>query len=254
MGRVSGKVAIVTGAASDAGLGFATARALSHEGARVVLTDIKEDEVAKRAAELRQHGADVLSVRHDVTRQDEWNEVVERTCERYGQLDILVNNAGIAVLKFMDVMTLPDFERQIAVNLTSTFLGCHCALKLMRTQGKGGSIINLSSVAGLIGVPGTAAYSASKGGVRLMTKTIALEYARENIRCNSVHPGIIWTDMQKVALRDNPEQYDIINAAIPVGRMGEPDDIANMVLFLASDEAKYITGSEFTVDGGLTAQ
>ena len=254
MGRVSGKVAIVTGAASDGGLGFATARALSREGAKVVLTDINQAEVEKRAEELRSAGGEALALHQDVTQEAQWDQVVARTCEIFGRLDILVNNAGIAVLKWLDAMTLADFERQINVNLTSVYLGCHAALKVMRAQGKGGNITNLSSVAGLVGVPGTSAYAASKGGVRLMTKSIALEAARENIRCNSVHPGMIWTDMQKVAIQDNPAQYDTLNEAVPMGRMGEPDDIANMVLFLSSDEAKYITGAEFTVDGGLTAQ
>lgn len=254
MGRVSGKVAIVTGAASQGGLGFATARALAREGAKVVLTDLNEAEVETRAQELRAAGAEALALRQDVTQEAGWDQVMARTCEAFGQLDILVNNAGIAVLKWMDAMTLADFERQISVNLTSVYLGCHAALRVMRAQGRGGAITNLSSVAGLVGVPGTSAYAASKGGVRLMTKSIALECARENIRCNSVHPGVIWTEMQKVAIRDNPEQYDILNAAIPMGRMGEPDDIANMILFLSSEEAKYITGAEFTVDGGLTAQ
>src|SRR5262249_38405693 len=124
----------------------------------------------------------------------------------------------------------------------------------MRAQGAGGAIVNLSSVAGLVGIPGAPAYAASKGGVRLLSKAVALECAREGIRVNSVHPGVIWTDMQQVAIRDNPDQYDAINASIPMGRMGEPDDIAAMIGFLVSDAAKYITGGEFVVDGGLTAQ
>ncbi|MGK2287122.1 SDR family NAD(P)-dependent oxidoreductase [Pedomonas sp. V897] len=254
MGRVSGKVAIVTGAASDGGLGFATARALAREGAKVVLTDLNEAEVLKRGEELRAAGGDVLALAQDVTDEAQWDQVIARTREAYGQLDILVNNAGVAILKWMDAMTLADFERQIRINLTSVYLGSAAALKVMRAQGKGGVITNLSSIAGLVGVPGASAYAASKAGVRAFTKSIALEAARDNIRCNSVHPGVIWTDMQKVAIRDNPEQYDILNASIPMGRMGEPDDIANMILFLSSDEAKYITGAEFTVDGGLTAQ
>lgn len=254
MGRVSGKVAIVTGAASEGGLGFATARALAREGAKVVLTDIDEAEVLKRAEELRAAGAEALAMRQDVTVEAEWDQVIARTVEAFGPLDILVNNAGIAILKWMDAMTLADFDRQIRVNLTSVYLGTHAALRVMRAQGKGGVITNLSSIAGQVGVPGASAYAASKGGVRLFTKAVAMEAARDNIRCNSVHPGVIWTDMQKVAIRDNPEQYDILNASIPLGRMGEPDDIANMILFLSSDEAKYITGAEFTVDGGLTAQ
>lgn len=254
MKRVEGKVALVTGAASEQGLGFATARALAREGAKVILTDIAGDAVKARAAALKQAGGEVLSLTQDVTSEDDWQATIAATLQAYGRLDILVNNAGIAVLKWMDAMTTADWRRQIEVNLTSVYLGCKAGLDQMRAQGEGGSIINLSSVAGLVGVPGTAAYAASKGGVRLMTKTIAIETARQNIRCNSVHPGLIRTEMQDVALRDNPEQYDALNASVPMGRMGEPDDIAAMILFLASDEAKYITGAEFIVDGGLTAQ
>ncbi len=254
MGRVSGKVAIVTGAASAAGIGFASARALAREGARVVLTDIDEAEVTKRADELRGAGFEALALRQDVTQEAEWSRIIASTCERYGPLDILVNNAGIAVLRLMDVATPEEFDRHISINLRSVFLGCHGALRVMRAQGRGGSIVNLSSVMGLVGAPGTAAYAASKGGVRLMTKSIALECARQGIRCNTVHPGVIWTAMQEVAIRDNPATADILNAAIPVGRMGTPDEVADAILFLASDEARYITGAELVVDGGLTAQ
>lgn len=254
MKRVDGKVALVTGAASEAGLGFATARALAREGARVVLTDIDGTAVRQRAEDLKSAGYDAIAIAQDVTSEQAWRDVMAQTRATYGKLDIMVNNAGIAVLKWMDACSLADFDRQISVNLTSVFQGCKAALEIMREQGTGGSIINLSSIAGLVGVPGAAAYAASKGGVRLMSKAIALECAKQKIRCNSVHPGVIWTEMQKVAIRDNPEQYDLINAAIPMGYMGEPDDIANCILFLASDEAKYITGAEFTVDGGLTAQ
>lgn len=254
MKRVEGKVALVTGAASEQGLGFATARALAREGAKVVLTDIAGDAVKARAASLSDAGGETLGLSQDVTREADWHATIAATVRAYGRLDILVNNAGIAVLKWMDAMTTADWHRQIEVNLTSVYLGCKAGLERMRAQGGGGSIVNLSSVAGLVGVPGTAAYAASKGGVRLLSKTIALEAARDNIRCNSVHPGLIRTEMQDVALRDNPEQFDVLNASVPIGRMGEPDDIAAMILFLASDEAKYITGAEFVVDGGLTAQ
>ena len=252
-GRVQDKVAIVTGAASEGGLGFATARALAREGARVVLTDIAGEAVTARAAELASAGHEALGLAHDATNEAAWAGGADRPGAALGGVDILVNNAGIAVLKFMDAMTFADWNRQIEVNLTSVYLGCKAGLDRMRAQGRGGAIVNLSSVAGLVGVPGTSAYAASKGGVRLFTKSVALEAARENIRVNSVHPGMIWTDMQKVALRDNPGQYEVLTAAIPMGRMGEPDDIASMILFLASDEAKYITGTEILVDGGLCA-
>ncbi|MGC6327989.1 SDR family NAD(P)-dependent oxidoreductase [Rhizorhabdus sp. FW153] len=251
---LQGKTALITGAASEMGLGFATARMMARAGARVMITDIAADAVAARAEELRAEGHDVAALPQDVTDAAGWDKVVATTVERFGGLDILVNNAGIAVLKWMDALEPADWQRQIDVNLSSVYLGCRAALKQMRVQGRGGSIVNLSSVAGLVGIPGAAAYAASKGGVRIMTKAIAMECAKENIRVNSVQPGVIWTDMQQVAIKDNPEQYDAINAAIPMGRMGEPDDIAAMIAFLASDASKYVTGGEFTVDGGLTAQ
>ena len=151
-------------------------------------------------------------------------------------------------------MTRADWDKQLRVNLDSVYLGTKAGVDQMRRQGGGGSIINMSSVAGLVGVEGTAAYAASKGGVRLFSKTVALETAMDDIRVNTVHPGMIWTDMQKVAIADNKEVFDQINAAVPMGRMGEPEDIGAMVAFLASDDAKYITGAEFVVDGGMVAR
>jgi NAD(P)-dependent dehydrogenase (short-subunit alcohol dehydrogenase family) len=257
--NLNGKTAIVTGAASAAGLGFASARMMARAGASVMLTDIASEAVQARAQELADEGLSVAAMAQDVTSVEGWDAVVAATVERFGKLDILVNNAGIAVLKWMDALEPADWQRQIDVNMTSVYLGCRAALKQMRVQGEngqgqGGSLINFSSVAGLVGIPGAAAYAASKGGVRIMTKAIAMECATENIRVNSIQPGVIWTDMQQVAIQDNPDQYDAINASIPMGRMGEPDDIAAMVTFLASDLSKYITGGEFTVDGGLTAR
>lgn len=251
---LKGKVALVTGAASAGGLGFAAARKMADQGARLFLTDVDSAAVEARAGELRAAGYEARSMAQDVTDEAAWAATLSAVIESFGRLDILVNNAGIAVLRMMSEMTKTDWDRQLRVNLDSVYLGCKAAIDQMRRQGGGGSIINLSSVAGLVGVPGCAAYSASKGGVRLMTKTIALETAREGIRVNSVHPGSIWTDMQKVAIADNKEQFDIIENAIPMGKLGQPDDIGAMIAFLASDDAGYITGAEFTVDGGLTAQ
>ncbi|HEX7931015.1 MAG TPA: glucose 1-dehydrogenase [Sphingomicrobium sp.] len=251
---LTNRSAIVTGAASPSGLGFATARMLARSGASVMLTDIDETAVRQRASELQAEGLAVQAMRHDVTALSDWDAIVAATVVAFGQLDILVNNAGIAVLKRTEVLTQAEWQRQIDVNLNSVFFGCQVGLAQMRAQGSGGAIVNLSSVAGLVGIPGAPAYAASKGGVRLLSKAIALECAREGIRVNSVHPGVIWTDMQQVAIRDNPDQYDAINASIPMGRMGEPDDIAAMIGFLVSDAAKYVTGGEFVVDGGLTAQ
>ncbi|AUW58947.1 short-chain dehydrogenase [Sphingobium sp. SCG-1] len=249
-----GKNALVTGVASPKGLGFSAARKMGEQGAKLFLTDIDGARVADRAAELTTLGYEAYALPHDVTDEAAWASVMKEAVQKLGGVDILVNNAGIAVLKMMSDMTKSSWDHQLNVNLNSVYLGCKAGLEQMRKQGSGGSIINLSSIAGLVGVPGCAAYAASKGGVRLMTKAIAMEAAREQIRVNSVHPGSIWTEMQDVAIADNKEQFDIIENAIPMGRLGDPDDIGAMIAFLASDDAKYITGAEFVVDGGMTAQ
>jgi NAD(P)-dependent dehydrogenase (short-subunit alcohol dehydrogenase family) len=254
MARVEGKVALVTGAGSEGGLGAATAARLAEEGATVFLTDIDGDGAEARAAEIRAQGGKATAMVQDVTSEQGWDDIVGKIVASNGRLDILVNNAGIAVLRMIQDMTAEEYARQMEVNMTSVFLGTRRAVAEMRRVGEGGAIVNLSSVAGLVGIPGVSAYAASKAGVRLFSKSIAMETAKENIRVNSVHPGMIWTGMQKVAIKDNPEQYDILTAGIPMGRMGEPLDIANCILFLASEEARYITGAEFVVDGGMTTQ
>ena len=247
------KAMIVTGAASAGGLGFATARLLAREGHAVYLTDLDGQGALARAEDLRGEGLSATGIAQDVTDEAGWGRLVEQVKDEAGRIDGLVNNAGIAVLRWTADLDPVSWERQIAVNLTSVYLGCRAVLPVMTAQ-ESGAIVNLSSVAGLVGIPGASAYAASKGGVRLYSKSIALEVAAQGIRVNSVHPGVIWTDMQKVAIEDNPDQYDAINATIPMKRMGEPEDIGNMVAFLLSDRARYITGGEFTVDGGLTAQ
>ena len=251
---LTGKIALVTGAASAGGLGFAAARIMARQGASVFLTDIDGSAVEARAQDLRDLGLAARAMQHDVTEETAWADVIAAIVKAFGKVDIVVNNAGIAVLRAMSEMTKTDWDRQLAVNLDSVYLGTKAALDQMRRQGGGGSIVNMSSVAGLVGVPGTAAYAASKAGVRVFSKTVALEAARENIRVNTVHPGMIWTDMQRVAIADNKEVFDQIVQAVPMGRLGEPDDIGAMVAFLASDDAKYITGAEFVVDGGMVAQ
>lgn len=247
------KTIIVTGAASAGGLGFATARLLAREGHAVTLTDLDGDAAAARAEELRGEGLAATGLAQDVTDEAGWAALIEAAKDRTGRIDGLVNNAGIAVLKWTADLDPIAWDRQIDVNLKSVYLGCRAVLPVMEAQGAG-SIVNLSSIAGLVGIPGASAYAASKGGVRLYSKSLALEVAAKGIRVNSVHPGVIWTDMQRVAIEDNPDQYDAINASIPMKHMGEPDDIGNMIAFLLSDRAKYVTGGEFVVDGGLTAQ
>lgn len=252
--RVAGKVIIVTGAASNPGLGRTTALALAAEGARLVVTDIDGAGAEDCAREIRDGGGEALAMRHDVTSEADWQAVMAKTTEAYGRLDGLVNNAGIAVLKRMEDMTLADWNRQIEVNLTSVFLGCKYAMAPMRASG-GGSLINLSSVAGLVGMATCVAYGAAKGGVRIMSKSIAVEGAPDNIRCNSVHPGVIWTNMQANATgASDPSAVPVGRERVPLGRVGAPADIANCVVYLASDEASYVTGAEFTIDAGMTAQ
>jgi NAD(P)-dependent dehydrogenase (short-subunit alcohol dehydrogenase family) len=253
-GRVAGKTAIVTGAASSNGIGYASARALAREGAQVVLTDVDGLAVTARAAELNGSGLRALAVRHDVTSEEEWRAVIDATEREFGPADILVNNAGVVILHTLDVLTPEEWDTQIDVNLKSVYLGCRIMLARMRSFHRAGSIVNISSVAGIIGLQRCAGYAASKGGIRLLSKAIAMETAAEGIRINSVHPGVIQTDIQKVSMADGGEQSRRIHATIPMKRMGRPEEIAAMVLFLSSDEASYITGAEFIVDGGLTAQ
>ena len=254
MSRVRGKVAIVTGAASDPGLGRAIARTLAREGARVVATDVDEAGVRDCADAIRADGGEAIALRHDVTREADWQQVVARALDGFGRLDVLVNNAGIAVLKPLEELSLADWNRQLEVNLTSVFLGCKHSAAALRRSG-GGSIVNLSSVAGMVGLRTCVAYGASKGGVRIASKAIALELGRDGIRCNSVHPGFIWTNMQaKATGASDPASVPLARGSVPLGRIGEPQDVAECVLYLASDESKYVTGAEFVVDGGMTAQ
>jgi len=256
--RVDGKVAIVTGGAS--GIGRSCALRLAAEGATVVVTDIQDSLGAKVVAEIESSGGAASFVHHDVTKEAIWQNVVADTLAAHNSLDILVNNAGIGVGGSIVDMTLEDWQRQQAINLDGVFLGVKHCIPAMRDSG-GGSIINISSVAGMKGAPNLAAYNATKGGVRLFSKGVALECAqnRWGIRVNSVHPGIIDTPIwQKV----NPEFHedgantvdlDAMAAAVPNGILGKPEDVANGVLFLASDDSSYITGTELVIDGGICA-
>jgi NAD(P)-dependent dehydrogenase (short-subunit alcohol dehydrogenase family) len=253
-GRVAGKIALVTGGASVPGLGSSTAQRLAAEGAVVYVTDRDAVGAQKVATDIQATEGRAFAISHDVSSEADWDRVMAVIIREHGRLDVLVNNAGIFIPGSIDAVSTADWSRQIEINLTSVFQGTRRAVQQMRRVGQGGSIINLSSIVGQVGVPGCSAYAASKGGVRLLTKTVAMETARDRIRVNSVHPGMILTNMQKVAMEGNAAQYDAITAAIPMGFMGDPLDIANCVLFLASEESRYITGAEFTVDGGLTAQ
>ena len=252
-GRVEGKVALVTGAAS--GLGKAAAAMLAREGARVALTDRDEPGVVAAAAAL---GGEARAWKLDVTKEADWQRVVDEVLATYGRLDVVVNNAGVGVSKDIEALSLEEWRFVHAVNLDGVFLGCKHAVRGMRQCGAKGSIINLSSVAGLVGVDSLPAYCSSKGGVRLLTKSVALHCARKGygIRCNSLHPTFIETPMVDALASlggDMAVGKSKLARMIPLGRLGEPDDISYAILYLASDESKLMTGSEMVVDGGTTA-
>jgi NAD(P)-dependent dehydrogenase (short-subunit alcohol dehydrogenase family) len=264
--RLDGKVALVTGAAR--GIGAACARTLGGAGAAVLVTDILEDAGRATAEALAGAGIRAAFAPHDVRSEESWDAAVARAIDRFGGLDVLVNNAGVEILRPITETTLEEWRRVQAVNVDGVFLGCKHAIRAMRpggAAGRGGSIVNLSSIAGLIGTPGLAAYSASKGAVRLLTKAAAVECARFGfgVRVNSVHPGLIQTDMLDNLFRETvdlgiaPDEQSSRDAAFAQQPMMDvravPQDIANVVLFLASDAARYVTGSEYVSDGGYTA-
>ena len=254
MGRVQDKVALITGGAS--GIGFATAQLLRQEGARVVIGDVAGPAAERAVSELAPDGSAGEVAFHplDVTREADWVQVTDRIVRDLGQLDILVNNAGVALLKDIEATTLAEWRDLMAVNLDGPFLGCKHAIRVMKERG-GGSIINLSSIAGMVGYGGLAAYCASKGGVRLLTKSVALHCARRgyNIRCNSVHPSFADTPMLDgmLARTDDPAKTrSAWSAAAPIGRLAQPVEVARTILFLASDESAFTTGTVNVIDGG----
>jgi NAD(P)-dependent dehydrogenase (short-subunit alcohol dehydrogenase family) len=260
-GRVAGKVALVTGAAS--GLGAETARRLAREGAQVVLSDRNHELGAEIALEITGDGGDAFFVPHDVALEADWQAVIAATLARYGKLDVLINNAGIArgsaVAGSGELMThtLADWRTMMSINLDGVFLGVRYGGEAIAAGGRGGSIINLSSILGKVGFPGAAAYCASKGGVLLLTKAAAIEWAPLNIRVNSVHPGFIETPMVANAIHESEnanEMRDQLIAAHALGRLGMPREIADAMIFLASDESSFMTGAELVIDGGYTAR
>ena len=254
MDRVKGKVAIVTGGAG--GLGRAEAILLADEGARVVVTDIDEAAIEKISSEIHRRGGTGLPIRHDVTSESDWSRVIDKTLAAFEKLDILVNNAGVIFYRKIEDTSLAEWRALMSVNLDGVFLGVRFAIEAMKKTG-GGSIINIASVAGLIGNPDAAAYHASKGGVRSLTKAAAIECSKAgygyNIRVNSIYPGVIETAMAD-PLKQDEVKYKTALSWHPIGHFGEPEDVANGVLYLASDESKFLTGSELVIDGGWTAR
>lgn len=263
--RLQGKVVLVTGAAS--GIGRTAAEAMAREGAQVIATDIDADGLHGTALAILKDGGAVETHAHDVTSEADWARVMAAIRDAHGRLDVLVNNAGIGIGVLIADMDLARWNRQLAVNLTGPFLGTKAAIPLMAAQG--GSIINLSSVAGIEGAPGLAGYCATKGGIRLFTKAAAKELAPMRIRVNSVHPGIIdtpiWVKIDQGGMEatraavGTPEGANAISpdavaaAGSVMGRAGRPEEIAAGIVFLASDESSYMTGSELVIDGGWTA-
>ena len=255
--RLAGKVALISGAASGVqgelmGFGGAAARLFSQEGAKVVLTDINDELGRKTAAGIAEAGGEALYLHLDVTNEEEWIKVIAETVSRFGRMDVLVNNAGSTARHTVEDTTVEAWDGQMDVHAKGVFLGTKHAIPEMRKVG-GGSIINISSIYGLVGSETSTAYHAAKGASRLFTKSAAIQYAKENIRVNSVHPGYALTPMTQQGYQ-NADYFESIRSRIPMGRVGTALDIANGMLYLASDESSFVTGSELVIDGGTTAQ
>jgi len=250
--RLEGKVAIITGAAS--GIGEATARVFAREGASLILADIQDEPGEKLAAGLRDNGTKAAFVRTDVVKPQDVQAMVTEAIGQYGRLDVIFNNAGIEgeMGKPTADCTLENWHRVLDINLTGVFLGMKYGITEMLKTG-GGAVINTASVAGLVGFPGIPAYCAAKGGVVQLSRCAALEYARQNIRVNVICPGVIWTPMVSRVTGDTPERRAAFNNFEPVGRLGTAEEVANVALFLASDESSFCTGAPFIVDGGFVA-
>ena len=249
--RLAGKVALISGGAR--GMGAVEAKLFAKEGAKVVIGDVLEEEGRAVEAEISEVGGEAVFVKLDVTKEEEWERAVDTAVSRFGKLDVLVNNAGISGTRRLGDLSRSAWDQIMEVNSTGVYLGTMAAIPAMQKAG-GGSIINISSQMGIVGAESThPAYQASKGSVRILTKSIAVQYAKDNIRCNSVHPGPILTPMTQE--RHNvPEFQANMAAKVPLGRIGMPEEVAPGVLYLASDEASYVTGAELVIDGGWIAQ
>ena len=248
--RLEGKVAIITGGAN--GMGAEECRIFAREGAKVVIADVVEEQGRQVEAEIAESGGDAVFMKLDVTSETNWAEAVEATVARYGKVDILVNNAGISGTHDEDTMSTQAWERFMDINAKGVFLGMKSVIPQMQEAG-GGAIVNISSISGIVGQSGNhMGYNASKGAVRIVTKSAAVQYAQDGIRVNSVHPGTMPPMRSSAAARNQDLIPDTLDT-VPMGRRGRVEEVGNAVLFLASDEASYITGAELVVDGGLTA-
>ena len=248
--RLDNKVALISGGAR--GMGAVEAKMFVQEGAKVVIGDVLDEDGKQTESEINETGGECVFVHLDVTDETAWQDAVAAAVDRFGKLDILVNNAGIARINNVEDTTSDEWDLVMDINAKGVFLGTKAAIPEIRKAG-GGSIVNISSIAGLTGGR-TSSYAASKGAVRLLTKSSAIQYAGEGIRCNSVHPGVIETPMTTPMMLNTQKGRNLNVSRHPLGRVGQPEDIAYGVLFLASDESSFMTGSELVIDGGLTAQ
>ncbi|MCY4578754.1 MAG: glucose 1-dehydrogenase [Chloroflexi bacterium] len=254
--RLEGKVALITGAAAGVqgevmGFGGAAAWLFAGEGAKLVLTDILEEQGRRTESQLREQGYDAVFTKLDVTSESDWEAAIKLTIDTYGKLDILVNNAGTGGRMLLMETTEEAWDAQMDVHAKGAFLGMKYAVPEMRKAG-GGSIINVSSIYGLVGSRTSTAYHAAKGASRIISKSAAIQYAGEGIRVNSIHPGFCRTPMTNASYQD-PEHYEPLLERIPMGRVGNPEELAQGMLYLASDESSYVTGAEIVIDGGVTA-
>ncbi|MFS0836698.1 glucose 1-dehydrogenase [Paenibacillus sp. 1P03SA] len=249
MGRLQDKVVIITGAAM--GQGETEAKLFAAEGAKVVATDLQEEQLNRVVEEIRAAGGQALGLKHNVASEDDWKRVVEKAVEQFGKVDVLVNNAGISTDSTLDTFTMENWDKVMSINLTGCVIGMKYVVPEMRKAG-GGSIVNISSIAGIVALNFTNGYTAAKGALRSLSKASAVELAPDKIRVNSVHPGIIVTPMIQEALDQGAGH--MFEAGTPLPRLGKPEDIAYGVLYLASDESSFVTGTELIIDGGWTAR
>ncbi len=245
--RLQGKVAIITGAAN--GMGAAEARLFAKEGAKVVATDLNEEKLNEVVADVKAAGGEINGIKQNVASEEEWKAVVAKTVELYGKVDVLVNNAGVAMSKNFATMEMDEWNWVMDINLNGCVLGMKYAIPEMQKVG-GGSVINISSIGGIVGMAGSSPYTAAKGALRSLSKSAAVEYGKDKIRVNSVHPGIIVTPMTAPSMEDAMPYYKM-HTQLPY--FGNPEDVAHGVVFLASDELRFMTGAELVIDGGWTA-
>lgn len=248
MGRLDGKVAIITGAAN--GQGATEAALFAKEGAKVVATDLEIEALQEVVDQIRANNGESIAIQHNVASEEEWKSVVAKVIEAFGKIDVLVNNAGVSEPRTLLDISMDQWQKVMDIDLTGCVLGMKYTIPEMQKAG-GGSVINISSIGGLVGMAGTSPYTAAKGALRSLSKAAAVEYAKQNVRVNSVHPGIVVTPMIEEYFDEQVKQYYESLTQLP--RLGKPEDIAYGVLYLASDESSFMTGSEMVIDGGWTA-